>query len=366
MNLPSQRCWKLVAYLYAVAICVIGAEVTARVDDYVFSDTPILANPDREHDLVTYDELGPRGRPNGIFEHWRLNSFGFRSPEMKREPNGVRVILLGASEAFGLYESPGHDIATVLQGRLRSEGRNDIEVINAAMAGMALPAMRSYWNRWVKQFRPSVVVIYPSPTFYLDQSSPRLWTSSAPPAPVGMRSRMLDRLVRIAARNDTLRGLRARFAIWKYTRDHEGLALFDREIPRDRLVQFSDDLKSLAEDIQNSGATPVLLVPPFRAADPPRPQDYGELSNFRIFYPRATPEALTDFNYACQQAVHDLAGKAGWTFVDAASVMNGHRDLFADPVHPNDAGSAIIASLVSAAISGSRSNLRDANTNAIQ
>src|SRR5712664_1625363 len=97
-----------VAFLL-VLVLVIGTtgEVTARIEDYIRRGVPIMHTPDRTVDLVLHDKLGIRGRPNGRYGRWQLNSAGFRGPEIARQPIAGchRVIVLGASDSFGLYES---------------------------------------------------------------------------------------------------------------------------------------------------------------------------------------------------------------------------------------------------------------------
>src|SRR5262249_52392179 len=94
-----------------VLVCLLSAEVTARLDDWLTLGVPFLESPDSDRDLVLRDEFGTRGRPHGRFKKWQLNGFGFRGREISVQPERghCRVVILGASEAFGLYESPGRE-----------------------------------------------------------------------------------------------------------------------------------------------------------------------------------------------------------------------------------------------------------------
>src|SRR5689334_15369784 len=144
-------------------------EVTARVEDYVRKGVPIWSTPDRYHDLVLHDTLGIRGRPNGVFGHWRLNSVGFRGPEIARQPAADchRVMILGASESFGLYESDNMEYPAQLQVKLRGTGTGCYEVINASLFGLTIPGIQVLWDNYARQFAPRTVFIYPTPAFYL-------------------------------------------------------------------------------------------------------------------------------------------------------------------------------------------------------
>jgi len=75
---------KLLALLCVSPVVLwLAAEVTARVDDRIRHDVPVLASPERERELTLHDEFGVRGRPHGVFKKWRLNAFGFRGPRLR-------------------------------------------------------------------------------------------------------------------------------------------------------------------------------------------------------------------------------------------------------------------------------------------
>ena len=65
--------------------------------------------------------------------------FGAPSIPQDPRPGEIRVLILGSSESFGLYESPGLEFPAQLASRLRDRG--DFEVVNAAVAGMTLATM---------------------------------------------------------------------------------------------------------------------------------------------------------------------------------------------------------------------------------
>src|SRR5262245_22624560 len=89
----------------AAVILLVTAELASRLDDWLSFDTPFLANPDRERDLTVQDQDGLHGRPNGRFRKWQLNEFGFRGDGVRSTNPEIRLMILGASETFGLYES---------------------------------------------------------------------------------------------------------------------------------------------------------------------------------------------------------------------------------------------------------------------
>ena len=131
---------------YVIALLLLfaaSAEVTARVQDWIVRATPFWAVPDWDRDLFVDTPSGRRGRPNGRYLNWVLNDYGFRTGAMSREPppGRQRLVVLGSSESFGIYESPGHEFPAILADRLRP----DYEVINAALVGLTVCSGRPSW-----------------------------------------------------------------------------------------------------------------------------------------------------------------------------------------------------------------------------
>ena len=111
------------AILFIGLLGVFG-EIASRAYDYAYRGIPLSAAPNLERDLILVDSLGPRGKPNGSFRDWHLNSVGFRSSEsvLTPRPGCVRVMTLGSSETFGAgSEGPGYEYPA--QRSTRSPGR---------------------------------------------------------------------------------------------------------------------------------------------------------------------------------------------------------------------------------------------------
>jgi hypothetical protein len=338
-----------------LVLFLLSAEMTARLDDWLHLGVPILATPDMDHDLLMRDQNGTRGRPHGRFKKWQLNAYGFRSPEITLEPSPdcKRVMVLGASETFGLYESEHKEFPAQLAGLLNQQGR--CEVINAALPGMTIRSMTRYWETWAGQFRPDVVVIYPSPAFYLSDAfsrAPRKKTqppaaAEQEPAP-GPRSRLLFRMKDVLHLPDFVQRWRMERDIQKkldaLTAGEDGK--FFQTVPQERIDLFAADLVQLVKSIQKQGARPILLTHAIRSAVPPRAEDFNDLHAMRVHLPRATEEVLAEFEQAAARAVVARAGECGVRVVDIAEAMNGRRDWFADLVHFNDEGASVIGGLV--------------------
>jgi len=337
----------------AALVCffLLTAEITARLEDWLHLGMPLLATPDRERDLLVRDADGTHGRPYGRFKKWKLNEFGFRGGEMSAEPppETTRVMILGASEAFGLYESEGKEFPAQLGQLLAREGR--YEVVNAAIPGMTARSMSPYWERWASRFRPDVVIVYASPLFYLND-----WASPARPprpsaggaaAPEGPspRPRLWLRFKDVVHVPAVVQNWRDDRTIAAITAG-KGEDWYLRSVPEDRVQLFRADLERLAASIKARGSRPVLVTHACRSEAPPRPEDLPDLHGMLVHVPRPTPEVMAEFEAAAARAVADLGRERGIPVVDAAAVMGGRRECFADLVHFNDAGAEVIAGLL--------------------
>ncbi len=332
--------------LLAGLIFLVSGEVASRLDDWLFFKTPLLANPDREHDLTVIDEDGVHGRPGGQFRKWRLNQFGFRGSEISLtpKPDQTRLMILGASETFGLYESENNEYPAQLARLLGEESGDQVEVINAAMAGISVRSMLPYWRKWLARFHPDLVLIYPSPLFYLDEEPPAPPSEDASQEAPGLlsRSRFAGRLIDTLRRTEWIRRLRLEVMLHLSQRGRSEDWLF-RDPPRDRLEQLTSDLTDLSKAIKASGARPILVTHAIRAGSPPRSEDLLDLKAMRLFFPRATPETMVAFEDAAAEAMRELGERDKVAVFDAAKEFNGRRDDFADLVHFNDQGAKVFA-----------------------
>jgi hypothetical protein len=339
---------RCVAYLCGLVICVaLGAEVAARLDDWIFDRTPIFANPTKD-DLITQDRFGRHGRANARFKKWRLNNFGFRGPDINPAPDiGCRrIFILGASETFGLYESPDGEYPALL----RKGNSSCIEIVNTAVVGMGLGAMKDYWQRLLKSFDPDEVLIYPSPLFYLsDDPAPQPQKHSAPkqdptPGPAHrFTSRFVDRLHNALRKPDFLqiridkRAVEAQLAGkppgWVYA-----------SVPAERLDAFQRDLDSLVGTINADGKPVALITHAIRFSDPDEAVENSlSVWDMRVFAPRASGRIMVEFNSAANERLRAVAKKYRAQVIDVASSVAGCHGCFGDLIHFTDRGASRVA-----------------------
>jgi hypothetical protein len=347
--------------LAVVAVCLLGAEVAARLDDAVFHSVPFFANP-RYEDLIMRDWFGRRGRPHAQFRNWKLNSLGFRGPEtwVARRAGCARVVVMGASETFGYYESPGHEYPRLLGEKLAARGC--VEVINTAVIGMQLASMRAYWTHWVARLNPDVVLIYPSPLFYLESSEPVPPTASPKPtrpvAAAGSRqapgelthpfeSRFIKRLRGMASSAEP-RWVQMYFNERRVRAELTAQATIPeiRSPPSADLENFRAALTALVESIRVNGPRVVLLTHAQRATLPLERRTLPDLWEARIWAPHTALPVFVEFNLAGNQIISETARQESVQLIDVARALNGCWDCFGDLNHFDDKGSEMMTNTI--------------------
>jgi hypothetical protein len=338
---------------------VAAAEIAARVDDLVERQIPLLANPTYESELRIRQDGILQGRPHGHYKKWKLNAWGFRSPEIafEKRPDCARVLVLGASDMFGLYESPGKDFSAILLARLTSRGC--YEVINAAMAGLGLGSARIYWDKKLAAFRPDLVLIYPNPIMNITDTAPVAPPAGSParapsrkPAAAeatAPQSRLLDRLREFMHTPAVIDDWRIRHALAAQLRAHPA-DWVQNQPPLAGLASFTAQLEALVADIEASGAQVILMTIAGRIT----PETLAKYPHDALWVqadvPNVTPAAQLAFTALANERMRTMAKTRKLPLVDLDVLLSGCRECFVDPAHFTDRGAELAASAAATAI----------------
>ncbi len=339
-------------------------EITTRIEEWVRFRTPLLTRYRSQLDLIVRDEQGAHGRPNARFRKWEINNLGLRGPQLSsaKAPGVYRIATLGASETFGLYESPHHEFPRQLEDILNRAVRNgglcgsiirQVEVLNAALPGMSMPTSVQDLSGRLKQYGLDIVVYYPSPPQYLGNEGPQSalpdwfgaegelsWSRDLEPRVLARLHTQIKRLPPDAAR----RWLRQRERTAR-VRTYPSGWLFET-IPLDRLDAFESDLRRLVGTTRALGASPVLVTHAnaFHTARPLHP-DY--LHALEKYFPRATGSTILGFDSAAAEVTRTVAADSGAILVDGRDVLSHPRKaLFADFDHFTDRGAGVLAEAI--------------------
>jgi hypothetical protein len=307
------------------------------------------------------DADGMHGRPNARYLKWEMNALGTRGPAAPRTPPAgtVRVITVGASETFGLRESPGREYPRQLQDSLNARlARGEcgarapaaFEVLNAGFAGMGLPTIEQDLRLRVRRLVPAIITVYPTPAQYLQDDvpfAPRPDSSGQLTEPSlfhALRPRTIERVrdqlkqvlpewVKTRLRQiQTREMLRNSSSDWRYT-----------AIPPDRLAAYDRDLRMLMGTIHSIGAVPVLATHGnlFMGR---KTLDHNAIIAWEKFYPRATGQTIMDFDAAARLTTLRVGQDSAVATIDVAKTMEAAPTAaFGDFVHFTDLGAGHMA-----------------------
>jgi hypothetical protein len=360
---------RLVGETLALAMLfAFSLEAACRVEDWVQFRTPIFALERSQLDLLVRDTLGMHGRPGGRFQKWSLNAFGMRGPEVSlvKPPHVLRVVTAGASETFGLYESPGHEYPRQLEDTLNARladhrtacGEWHAQVLNAAMPGMSLPTIDQDIRLRVQPLNPDFVVLYATPPTYLYDAvpvaaRPDSLTQVAPSLPeyyalfprVAERLRTQFKSLLPAALQDRIRRREIRLMLDRHPRNWRF-----NSVPVERLKTFEADLRQAVGSIRSTGAIPVLMTHANRFVGSAN-SDLAALRMWEKFYPRASGQTIVAFDRAARLTTITVARDSQAVLVDLAPTLaRSHGAGFADYSHFTDLGAALAAGTVSRSI----------------
>lgn len=349
----------------AVLTVVFGfaLEIACRIEDRVRFGTPLLSRFTSQADLMVRDTLGAHGRPASRFQKWVMNDLGMRGPPAAAHPapGTLRVAVAGASETFGLYESPDREYPRQLEDSLRvaltraggcpsgTAPPRRVEVLNAALPGMSLPTVTQDLRLRVARLRPHVVVLYSTPPQYLDDQPPAAARPDSSARAGELRwQRALRPRALVRLRTQAKQMLPAAVQSWLRSRDVER-ARQDRPagwrftgVPAERLAQYDADLRAAVGAARAAGARPVIATHANRFVGAPR-VDRDQLLAWERFYPRATGDVILAFDSAASERAREIARDSAVAVADLERTVRGGAELFADFSHFTDAGAARVA-----------------------
>lgn len=330
-------------------IVVAILELCARVDDALTYGAPMW-EPYSRSILEMQDAIGPRGRPNARFRKWRMNSLGYRGPELAS--GTIRIACFGASETFGLYEAEDQEWPRQLERKLNDRiGRNVFQVVNVAVAGQSLATSILRVPEIVETIHPSHALIYPATAFYISPplvreapASSKRVRDDAGPTRIPLELRIQERV-----RNLLKQALPPMAQTMLRQREIDAAAsqhaVMDR-VPEENIVRFRTDLSKLVASLKDRGVEPILVthVTVFGNAVDDSTRDY--LTAWRVFYPMLREDGFLDMERRMNDAIREVGGRERIVVIDIAGQFPSGREYFADFVHFTTTGATVMAARV--------------------
>ncbi|MCX7114016.1 MAG: SGNH/GDSL hydrolase family protein [Proteobacteria bacterium] len=333
-------------YVLWLVLFAVSIEVAVRVDDWITFRAPIFKNFNQES-LVETDALGKRGKPYAHYLKWKLNSLGFRGPELR--PDGLRIGTVGSSETFGLYESIDHEWPRELEQSLNSRpGPVRIEVVNFAFAGMLVSTFEKRLPEFIQLTSPQVVIIYPSIVGELYRTGnfgPKPKANGKTPTPPASE-------LRIKYRAETIFKNNAPHWLIDWLRERRALRVFAdtplvmERAPDSLLDTFREDIKRVIFGLRADGVVPVLVTHATYFGPRLDSHETPMMINWRQFYPMLKEEGFLDMEARANAILKEIALSEHLILIDAAAKMPEGGEFFADFVHFTDRGSRLFSELI--------------------
>jgi hypothetical protein len=343
--LPTILAMIKLRFLRFIVFCVLFFavwEVCARVDDHMEEGVPLFGNHAMS-EMLTHDDYGVVGRPYGHFGKWKLNALGYRGPDI--HPGTLKIICIGASETFGMGESPGMEYPRQLE-RVINSRRPDlhVEVVNVAYAGQSLRTFSHRIDRTVDTLSPRVAILYPGFLGYINDASigqpDQLdWIRE----PHGFHSRILDKMLQSIDRMPQwAEDMRFRFHIWRAVRKNRVIV---NTIPQSHVDQFHSDLRVVLDGLQQRHVCPVLVTHATFFGQSVEPNERYMLAAWRRFEPNLADDGWLDVERRMNAVIRQEARERHLTLVEASNVLSGPEN-FSDWVHFTNRGANIMANLI--------------------
>ena len=335
-------------------------EICARVDDAVRYDAPFFGEYSYESRLLTRDEYGMTGKPNGHFQKWQLNNFGFRNGEVQldKQQGVVRIACLGSSETFGYFEEPGHAWPAQLSSILNSQGEGRYEVMNTSIPGRLLRSNIVHLRERVLKFQPDVVILYQGAFNYMDpgfknpsEEKPRSARNNVVRAEESRFS--MELRIKSKARDiiksiipDFLRNRYRKYSGMKklhQARAIKGYSQLIDKVPTDRLQALHEELETFYDLCRANNSQLILSTIAFDLSE-------EKMIEAWRFSPYLSEKGFTEGADTLNQAIVEFAEDRQIVCVDVAGRVPKDDLHMGDYVHLTNEGAQIVAEAFAEAI----------------
>jgi len=309
--------------------------------------------------VLTEDSSGIRHNTPGVrYGKWEINSLGFRGKEfdLKKKEGQVRIVCLGGSETFGVFERKDREWPSQLGARLRNQFPR-VEVINASVAGLTLKRKKAYVEKYVLPLKPDIMITTQGALLPITDSMRGVQSKR-----LGSKVKRKNFLREFAAENQFLlklgetikKGLpealsnylrlwRLRSKIRKKERKHLANKQPMDKLPENIILEFEEDLRSFIEYLKENHIAPILLTYPTLFTNMNK-NSYGYLLlSIRRLCVELSDDGIIDASEKLNDSIRRIAKKQNVALIDNDHLMPKTLEYFVDYSHYTDKGAECIA-----------------------
>jgi hypothetical protein len=343
-------------------VFLLTLEICARVDDTIKYNAPFWGYYSDDRLRSRDSEGDPFNVPNVGFEKWQHNSLGFRGPDISpiKPSSTIRIVCMGASETYGLHESPNMEWPAQLQTIL---GHSRYQVINASVAGITLFRFNSYLRKHVFPLQPDIIIFTINPLFYAtiqehppkpDKKVPRRQHTDSNFRFVSIPShfRLFPKLKQVLKQSisdyfpETLNNYQIQNLnrqIKELERVHLNGTKPKDSVPESYVISFRHDLEALIKSCNAQGINVILTTYPSLMTSKNIENNPVLFLDLRRFCIEFSNNGIIDIVNKFNLTVSSLAMEEHLMFVDTNAILPKSTLYFADNVHYTDLGSRMIA-----------------------
>lgn len=357
------RLKKLISLSVSVFLFILAMEVSARIDDKIKYHAPFFGLYSSQRLRNTDSDGINCNVPNVRYEKWKINQLGFRGPDITliKPKDVIRIICMGTSESFGLYESPGKEWPNQLMDILNEFQR--FQVINTSVVGLPLKKYVRYIEKYVLKLEPDLIILYVNPFGYAvgankfaeRQAAPRIdanitskgWKISL--KDVTSNLRMLPKIKQAAKRIVPMQALKSYrlLNMKKQLRALEHRRLNGRNpldvVSQESLYTLRTDLEELIRFLRHWKIEVILSSYPVLISPENIDEHHEIFLDHRRFYIELSLLGIIDASLKFNELVQSFATTHGIDFVDNNSNIPKNLKYFADNVHYTDEGAKLVA-----------------------
>jgi len=312
--------------------------------------------------VLAEDSSGIRHNvPNVRYEKWEINSLGFRGKEidLKKKEGQIRIVCLGGSETFGVFEDEGKEWPSQL-GEMLKDQFPKVEVINASVAGLTIKNKKAYVEKYVLPLKPDIMITTQGALLPITDSmrgveSKRLVNRVEGKMVKNPVMKFISHLMVFLKVEEAIRGLlpeflSARMNIWRLRRrirKKERKHLTNKElmdkVPEYIILEFEEDLRLFVQYLKESHIAPVISTYPTLFTPLNKDIHKNLLLSIRRLCVELSDDGVIDASIKFNDAMRRIASKQNVALIDNDHLMPKTLEYFVDYSHYTDKGAEFIA-----------------------
>ena len=311
--------------------------------------------------MLTEDHEGiQRNIPNRRYWKWEINELGFRGKaiELEKKEGQIRIVFLGGSETFGLFERNRKEWPAQ-PGKMIHDKFPRAEVINAAVTGLKPSQRKEYVKRYILPLKPDILILHHH-RFSIFVRNQMRGISDTKQAKADMRTtrspgelfkahmwyiskspwgqRYLPRFLfkRVAMRK-ILRKIKKRekkFLAYKEPLD---------EVPQHLALVYEKELKSFCDYLKENSIIPVLSTFPYLTTASNKDKYKYELLFIRRYCVELSEKGILDGTIKMNEMIRRVAEEQHTFFIDNDHLIPKTKEYFVDNYHYTNKGAEVIA-----------------------